>query len=97
MKFHPIPAMLGLIMIISGYGLALDIFRGNASLWLTVGFYPIGLLTMLLVVVGTVLLITFSCPMPCRKESKISAAFITLSVLFPYQILFTASGQMQKH
>ena len=72
MKFHPIPAMLGLIMIISGYGLALDIFRGNASLWLTVGFYPIGLLTMLLVVVGTVLLITFFLPyaMQKRKQNK---------------------------
>lgn len=77
MKFHPIPAMLGLIMIISGYGLALDILRGTASLWLTVGFYPIGLLTMLLVVVGTVLLITFFLPYAMQKRKRNKRSFYT--------------------
>ena len=33
MKFRKISALLGFILIIVGYGLALDIFRGNASLW----------------------------------------------------------------
>ena len=77
MKFHPIPAMLGLIMMVSGYGLALNILKGTSSLWLTVGFYPIGLLTMLLIVVGTILLITFFLPYAMQKRKQNKRSFYT--------------------
>lgn len=74
MKFHPIPAILGFVMIASGYGLAVDVFRGTNSLWFTAGFYQIGFLTMLLIVVGTVFFISFFLPyaMQRRKQNKLS-------------------------
>ena len=44
MKFKKAPAIFGFILIIVGYGLALDIFRGADSLWFTVGFYQLSIL-----------------------------------------------------
>lgn len=74
MKFHKIPAILGFVMIMGGYLLALNILTGSSSLWITIGFYQMGLLTMLLVVIGTVLLIAsflpFSIQMSKRKKNK---------------------------
>lgn len=44
----------GLICIIAGYLLALDIMRGRGSLWYRIGYSPIALLVLGLVGVGTV-------------------------------------------
>lgn len=77
MKFRPILAILGFVMIASGYGLASDICRGANSLWLTVGFYQIGFLTMLLVVVGTVFFISFFLPYAMQKRKQSKQSFYT--------------------
>ncbi|HHW37549.1 MAG TPA: ABC transporter permease [Bacillales bacterium] len=50
-------SIIGLFFIIIGYVLAFDITRGTESLWTTIGFSPIALLTMLTVVVGTIFFI----------------------------------------
>ncbi len=41
MVFKKTPAIFGFILIIIGYGLALDIFRGSDSLWFTVIAYAL--------------------------------------------------------
>ncbi|MBD5543263.1 MAG: ABC transporter permease [Lachnospiraceae bacterium] len=77
MKFHRLPAFLGFIMILSGYGLALDIFRGGKSIWFLVGFYPIGMLTAMLIVIGTVFFISSFLPYVMKKSKSHKAAFYT--------------------
>ena len=77
MKFKKTPAIFGFILIIVGYGLALDIFRGSDSLWFTVGFYPTGLLTVLLIVVGTVLFIASFLPFAVQKSKRHKKTFYT--------------------
>ena len=64
---HFFNAALGAAFLLGGYLLALDIVRGKKSLWVTVGFSPIALLTMLLVVVGTALFIYSFLPYACQK------------------------------
>lgn len=70
LKFHLLPSLLGFIMTILGYILALDIFRGAKSIWISVGFYPIGMLTMLLVVIGTVFFISSFLPYIIQKSKN---------------------------
>lgn len=77
MKFKKLPAIFGFILIIVGYGLALDIFRGSDSLWFTVGFYPTGLLTAMLIVVGTVLFIASFLPFAVQKSKQHKKTFYT--------------------
>ena len=77
MKFKKVSAIFGFILIIVGYGLALDIFRGADSLWFTVGFYPTGLLTVLLIVVGTVLFIASFLPFAVQKSKRHKKTFYT--------------------
>ena len=77
MVFKKTPAIFGFILIIVGYGLALDIFRGADSLWFTVGFYPTGLLTVLLIVVGTVLFIASFLPFAVQKSKRHKKTFYT--------------------
>lgn len=77
MKFHPIPAILGFVMIALGYGLAVDICRGTNSLWFTAGFYQIGFLTMLLVIVGTVFFISFFLPYAMQRRKQNKRSFYT--------------------
>ena len=77
MKFRKIPALSGFILIIVGYGLALDIFRGNASLWFSVGFYPTGLMTAMLIVAGTVLFIASFLPYAAQKSKRHKKTFYT--------------------
>lgn len=79
MKFHPVPAILGLFMTLSGYGLALDIFRGTDSLWLSIGFYPVGMLTAMLVAIGTVLFISSFLPYVMNKSKLNKKKFYTAS------------------
>lgn len=48
-------SIIGIVSLLGGYALALDMVRGAQSVWTTIGFYPIALLTLVLVVVGTIL------------------------------------------
>ena len=75
MKFHKLPAIAGFVMIAAGYALALDIIRGEASVWIKIGFYQMGLITMLLVVTGTVLFITSFLPYLMRQRKKQKRTF----------------------
>lgn len=64
-------------MVLGGYALALDIIRGEASVWVKIGFYQMGLLTMILVVTGTVLFIASFLPYVMEKSKKRKASFYT--------------------
>ncbi|MDD3395358.1 MAG: ABC transporter permease [Anaerotignum sp.] len=64
---HAITAVLGVGFLVAGYALALDIMRGKQSLWNTVGFSPVAMLTLLCVVAGTVLFIYSFLPYVCQK------------------------------
>lgn len=75
--FHRIPAILGFAMILGGYALALDILRGRKSLWITVGFSPVGLLTLCLIVFGTALFISSFLPYIIQRSKKNEKAFFT--------------------
>lgn len=77
LKFRKIPALLGFLFIIGGYGLALDIFRGARSVWMTFGFYPTGLLTFVLIAVGTVLFINSFLPFAVQVSKQNKRAFYT--------------------
>lgn len=77
MKFRLVPSLLGLLMMIVGYGLALDIFRGSKSIWVSFGFYSIGMLTMILIVIGTVCFISSFLPFVMQKSKKNKQAFYT--------------------
>lgn len=72
MKTRIVPSILGLLMILSGYFLALNILQGKDSLWITAGFTPIGMLTLLLVTFGTVFFINsfLPCFMSLTRRSK---------------------------
>lgn len=50
-------AILGFILLIIGYASALNMTRGNKSLWVTIGFYPMAMITLISVVVGTIFFI----------------------------------------
>lgn len=65
---HPniVFSIIGIVFLLGGYALALDMVRGTQSVWTTIGFYPIALLTLVLVVVGTVLTIYSFVPFVCQ-------------------------------
>lgn len=63
-------SIIGLFFIIIGYLLAFDITRGTESLWTTIGFSPIALLTMLTVVVGTIFFIHSFLPFMAHKLER---------------------------
>ena len=77
LKFHCLPALLGFIMIISGYGLSLNIFSGTKSVWASIGYYPIGLLTAVLVMFGTILFISSFLPYVMMKSKNNKRNFYT--------------------
>lgn len=77
LKFRRIPALLGFLFIVVGYGLALDIFRGTRSLWMTFGFYPTGLLTFMLIAFGTVLFINSFLPFAVQVSKQNKRSFYT--------------------
>ena len=77
MKFHAVPAIIGFIAVISGYCLALDILRGTKSLWLTLGFYPVAMLTFTLILLGTVLFIASFLPFAVQTGKKNKHKFYT--------------------
>ncbi len=67
---HAIIAVFGVAFLAGGYGLALDIMRGKASVWNTIGFSPIALLTMVSVVFGTILFIYSFLPFACQQIKR---------------------------
>lgn len=76
-KLYKIPAILGIVMILGGYIIALDIQRGIKSVWMTVGFYQMGLLTLFIVITGTVLFIASFLPYAVRKGKEHKKSFYT--------------------
>lgn len=65
-RVHLLPALAGILSLSCGYALAVDMVRGKQSVWYSIGFSPIALLTLLLVVVGTVLFIFSFLPFACN-------------------------------
>ncbi|TNO94360.1 FtsX-like permease family protein [Bacillus sp. CD3-1a] len=68
-------SLLGLFLILIGYCLAIDITRGTESLWKTIGFSPIALLTMLSVILGTIFFIHSFLPYAIQKLKKNKTLF----------------------
>lgn len=68
---HAVTGVIGIVFLIAGYGLSLDITRGKQSLWNTIGFSPIAMLTLFCVVMGTVLFIYSFLPYACLKIRKL--------------------------
>lgn len=66
-RIHAVPALLGVFALAGGYILAIDMVRGRKSLWYAIGFSPMALLTLVLVVSGTVLFIFSFLPFACQK------------------------------
>ncbi|MBG9855233.1 FtsX-like permease family protein [Bacillus wiedmannii] len=69
-KINTAFSLLGLFLILIGYFLAIDITRGMKSLWKTIGFSPIALLTMFSVVLGTIFFIHSFLPYAIQKLKK---------------------------
>lgn len=77
MNSHAVPSVIGFLAVISGYCLALDILRGTKSLWITVGFYPVAMLTFALILSGTVLFIASFLPFAVQAGKKNKRKFYT--------------------
>ncbi|CAM4235378.1 MULTISPECIES: FtsX-like permease family protein [Bacillus] len=69
-KINTVFSLLGLFFILIGYFLAIDITRGTKSLWKTIGFSPIALLTMFSVILGTIFFIHSFLPYAIQKLKK---------------------------
>lgn len=67
---------IGFLCLISGYALSLNIIRLNHSLWYRVGFSPIALLTILLVVCGTILFVYSFIPLVFNYIKKTGTFFL---------------------
>lgn len=76
-KFHAVPSIIGFLAIIAGYCLALDILRGRKSIWITVGFSPVGMLTFVLILLGTVLFIASFLPFAVQTGKRNKRKFYT--------------------
>ena len=76
-KFHAVPSIIGFVSIILGYGIALDILRGEKSVWFSVGFYAVGMLTFTLILFGTVLFIASFLPYAVQTGKKNKKKFYT--------------------
>ncbi len=76
-KFHAVPSIIGFVSVISGYCIALDILRGRRSVWFTVGFSPVGMLTLVLILFGTVLFIASFLPYAVQTGKKNKKRFYT--------------------
>ncbi len=76
-KFHAVPTIIGFMFVISGYCIALDILRGQKSMWFTVGFYAVGMFTFTLIILGTVLFIASFLPYVVQISKKNKKKFYT--------------------
>lgn len=63
-------SILGIGFLALGYGLALDMMKGKSSVWYTIGFSPIALLTLFSVVSGTILFIYSFLPFACQRMKR---------------------------
>ncbi len=77
MKLHAVPAIIGFCSIISGYILAVDILRGVKSVWYTIGYTPVAMLTLILVVLGTMLFIAYFLPFAVQTSKNNKRKFYT--------------------
>ncbi|MGE7675757.1 FtsX-like permease family protein [Lysinibacillus sp. NPDC094403] len=69
-KINTAFSFIGLLLILFGYYLALDITRGIQSLWKTIGFSPIALVTLVNVILGTIFFIHSFLPFIIQKLKK---------------------------
>lgn len=76
-KFHAVPSIIGFVSVILGYYIALDILRGEKSVWFLVGFYAVGMLTFTLILFGTVLFIASFLPYAVQTGKKNKKKFYT--------------------
>ena len=76
-KFHAVPSIIGFVSVILGYCIALDILRGEKSVWFSVGFYAVGMLTFILILFGTVLFIASFLPFAVQTGQKNKKKFYT--------------------
>ncbi len=76
-KFHAVPSVIGFVSVILGYCIALDILRGEKSVWISVGFYTVGMLTFTLILLGTVLFIASFLPYAVQTGRKNKKKFYT--------------------
>ncbi len=76
-KFHAVPSIIGFASVILGYCIALDILRGEKSVWFSVGFYAVGMLTFTLILFGTVLFIASFLPYAVQTGKKNKKKFYT--------------------
>ena len=76
-KFHAVPSIIGFGSVILGYCIALDILRGEKSVWFSVGFYAVGMLTFTLILLGTVLFIASFLPYAVQASKKNKKKFYT--------------------
>lgn len=76
-KFHAVPSIIGFVSVILGYGIALDILRGEKSVWFSVGFYAVGMLTFTLILFGTALFIASFLPYTVQTGKKNKKKFYT--------------------
>ena len=60
----------GVILLLSGYVSALDITRGKDSFWVTLGFGPMAMISLILVVVGTIFFVHSFIPYAILKLKK---------------------------
>lgn len=67
---HAMSALTGVFTLTGGYMLAMDMARGKESLWYSIGFSPMALLTLTLVVTGTALFIFSFLPFACKKIKR---------------------------
>ena len=76
-KFHAVPSIIGFLFVILGYCIALDILQGEKSVWFSVGFYAVGMLTFTLILFGTVLFIASFLPYAVQTGKKNKKKFYT--------------------
>ncbi len=76
-KFHLVPSIIGFVSVILGYCIALDILRGEKSVWFSVGFYAVGMFTFTLILFGTVLFIASFLPYAVQAGKKNKKKFYT--------------------
>ena len=76
-KFHAVPSITGFVSVILGYCIALDILRGEKSVWFSAGFYAVGMLTFALILFGTVLFIASFLPYAVQTGKKNKKKFYT--------------------
>lgn len=74
-------ALAGALLLIIGYLMAADMTKGKSSIWHTIGFSPVALMTLVCVVSGTILFIYSFLPFLCRILKKRKKSFYNHSTI----------------